>query len=308
MTKLHQAHGVLEPTAPFDFEKTLDFIGAFAPMVGEQTLAPRALTKTIALNGDAIVFQLTAQGTIEKPALAYTLYSEIKLNAAAQEKILEHIRFFVSLDDDLNAFYAIGKRDEKFAPVLKKFYGLHHVKFLTPFENAMWAILTQRQPMRVAHKVKTALVEKYGAQLQVNGQTYRAFPEAADLFSVSASELNEIVRNERKSEYLRAVIEAFANVDENFLHDAPTDAVREWLLNIKGIGAWSADFILLRGLGRMAAMRMTEYNIRGDPFGDAIARVYNDGKKVSNAERERLAKMYGEWQGYWAYYLRVNNG
>lgn len=306
MTKVYAAQGTLSPCAPFDFDKTLDFIGEFAPMVGEQTLAPRSLTKTISLDGDAVVFQLTARGEIEKPALAYTLYSARKLNDKQQERVLNQVRFFLSLDDDLKPFYQIGKRDEKFAPVIKRFYGLHHVKFLTPFENAIWAILTQRQPMRVAHKTKLALVEKYGARLEVNGQTYRAFPEAGQLLNVSAEDLNALVKNERKAQYLRAVIDAFANVPENFLYDAPTEQVREWLLNIKGIGAWSADFILLRGLGRMEAMRMTEYNMRGDPFGEAIAQVYNDGKKVSDAERERLAKQYGAWQGYWAYYLRVN--
>lgn len=306
MTKLYNAAGTLDPTPPFDFEKSLDFIGEFSPMVNEQTLAPRSLTKTTSLHGDAVVFQVTSRGTIEKPTLEYTLYSAHKLNAAEQEKLVERIRFFLSLDDDLKPFYAIGKRDEKFAPVIKRLYGLHQVKFLTPFENAMRAILTQRQPIRVAHKVKIALIEKFGARLTVSGQEYRAFPEAAQLFSVSAGELNEMVRNERKTEYLRAVIEAFANVDENFLYHAPTVDVREWLLSIKGIGDWSADFILLRGLGRMEAMRLTEYPLRGDPFGDAIAKVYGEGKKVSNAERERLAERYSEWRGYWAYYSRTN--
>lgn len=306
MTKVSSARGTLLPSAPFDFEKSLDFIGAFAPMMGEQKLAPRALTKTIALNGSAIVFQVNSNGGIETPALEYKLYSAHKLNATAQAQLVKHIRFFLSLDDDLKPFYAIGKRDEKFAPVIQRLYGLHHVKFLTPFENAMWAVLTQRQPMRVAHKTKLALVEKYGARLEVNGVLYHAFPEAGEMLGVSAEDLNRLVKNERKAQYLRAVIEAFATAEEGFLYDAPTAQVRDWLLHIKGIGTWSADFILLRGLGRMEAMRLTEYDLRGDPFGDAIAQVYNNGKKVSNAERERLAKLYGAWQGYWAYYLRVN--
>lgn len=304
--KLYTAQGTLTPVAPFDFEKSLDFIGEFSPMSGEQTLAPCSLTKTISLNGNAIVFQITGQGTVDKPALAYTLYSAQKLSAQEQETVLKRIRFFLSLDDDLTAFYALGKRDKKFASVIERFYGLHQVKFLTPFENAIWAILTQRQPIRVAHQVKIALLEKYGARLTVNGQEFRAFPEVSQLFPVTAEELNEIVHNERKVQYLRAVIDAFQNVDEKFLYEAPTADIHAWLLNIKGIGDWSADLILLRGLGRMEWLRMTEYAIRGDPFGQAIARVYADGKPVSKTERERLTKTYGDQQGYWAYYLRAN--
>lgn len=310
--KIFSTRGTLSPRAPFDFDKTLDFIGEFAPMVGEQTLAPGALTKTISLGGKAIVFQLTSRGTVEQPSLDHVLYCEDKLTPAAQDKVLERIRFFLSLDDDLQPFYEIGKRDTHFAPVIQRLYGLHHVKFLTPFENAVWAILTQRQPMSVAHKVKTALIDRYGARLSLSPSTgaghteFRAFPEVSQLFPVSSAELNEIVHNERKSDYLRSVIDAFANVDEQFLYQAPSADVRAWLLKIKGIGDWSADFILLRGLGRMEWMRMSEYNLRGDPFGSAIARVYANGKPVSPPERERLAKTYGEWRGYWAYYLRVN--
>lgn len=304
--KLYSTHGTFHPIAPFDYDKSLDFISEFTPMSGEQTLAPRSLTKTLSLNGSAIVFQINLTGTVEQPALDYTLYSAHKLDAATEQLALERIRFFLSLDEDLKPFYALAESDEKFAPVVKRLYGLHHVKFLTPFENAAWAILTQRQPIRVAHLVKTALIQKYGSCLDVNGQEFCAFPEPVQLALLTAEALNEIVRNDRKTTYLRAVIDAFLQVDDSFLYHAPTKELRTWLLNIKGIGDWSADFILLRGLGRMEGMRMSEYSIRGDPFGKAIAKVYNDGKPLSNPERERLGTHYQDWQGYWAYYLRVN--
>lgn len=304
--KLYSTHGTLTPLAPFDYDKSLDFISEFTPMSGEQTLAPRSLTKTLSLNGGAIVFQITSNGTVENPALEYTLYSAHKLDAATEQLALERIRFFLSLEEDLKPFYALAKKDAKFAPVVKRFYGLHHVKFLTPFENAAWAILTQHQPIRVAHQVKVELIQKYGACLDVNGQEFRAFPEPAQLAAVPDAVLNETVRNDRKTTYLRAVTDAFLQTDDAFLYHAPTEELREWLLSIKGIGDWSADFVLLRGLGRMEGMRMSEYSIRGDPFGKAIAKVYNDGKPLSNPERERLSANYQNWQGYWAYYLRVN--
>src|SRR5581483_3818256 len=173
--KLYCVKGRMTPVAPFDFEQSLDFIGGFQPMAGEQMLAPRALTKTLAWNGEAVVFQIVGRGDVEKPMLEYTLYSAAKLSASAEKGVVSRIRFFLSLDDDLRGFYKIGLRDEKFAPVIRRLYGLHQVKFLSPFENAMWAVLTQRIPMRVAHKIKEELIERYGARLMVNGQEYRAF-------------------------------------------------------------------------------------------------------------------------------------
>lgn len=304
--KLHTVTGTLTPAAPFDFEQTLDFLGGFGAMTGEQTLAPRSLSKTLALNGEAIVFQLVSRGTVDKPALDYTLYSANKLNAETEATALERIRFFVSLDEDLRPFYALGNKDAKFAPVIQRLYGLHQVKFLTPFENAAWAVLTQRTPMRVAHTVKLALVEKYGARLTVNGTDYVAFPEASQLFPISAGELNEVIRNERKTEYFRAVVEAFANVSDEFLYHAPTEEVKAWLLSIKGIGTWSAYFILLRGLGRNQELYFDANSQPMKAFSQAIGKVYANGNPLDAKAMTKLAEPYGEWKGYWAYYLRTN--
>ena len=39
----YSVQGSLTPAPPFDFDKSLDFLGLFAPMEGEQTLTERAL-------------------------------------------------------------------------------------------------------------------------------------------------------------------------------------------------------------------------------------------------------------------------
>ena len=68
------------------------------------------------------------------------------------------------------------------------------------------------------------------------GTRYWAFPEPAQLAPASPRELYALLKNERKAEYLRAGIDAFQTVDEEFLRSGDYDAVRGWLLGIKGIG------------------------------------------------------------------------
>ncbi len=63
----------------------------------------------------------------------------------------------MSLDDDLKPFYSHGLKDNAFKPVINKLYGLHQVKFLTPFEDAGWAVLSQRISMKAAHTIKERL-------------------------------------------------------------------------------------------------------------------------------------------------------
>ena len=69
---------------------------------------------------------------------------------------------------------------------------------------------------------------------------------------------------------------------------------------IEGIGTWSAQFILLRGLGRTEHIPLTEKKLL-----EAASRTYGRGQEITPEDLQRIADKYGLWQGYWAHYLRV---
>ena len=232
--------------------------------------------------------------------MEYTLFSEQPINEATKSATTQRISSFLSLTDDLRPFYALAREDTDFAPIVDQLYGYHQVKFLTPFETACWAILTQRNTMAIASKMKRALVERFGSRLELDGTEYWAFPEPVQLAMVNEGELTALIRNGRRGEYLSAVANAFSEVDEHFLKDAPTEEVTAWLHGIKGLGQWSVEFILVRGLGRMEYVPLTEKRLV-----EAVSKVYGHGEYLSREEIQRIANHYGLWQGYWAHYLRV---
>lgn len=297
---MHTKEGQLTPVPPFDFAKSLNFLGFFKPMQGEQTATAQTLTKAVYVEGQVVAFQLTSVGTIEEPRLDYTLFSEEPIHAAIEHTAVDRIRFFLSLDDDVRPFYQIGLTDPHFAPIVHELYGYHQVKFLTPFENACWAVLTQRNPQHVAQSMKQRLTETYGGNITVNDTKYWAFPEAAQLADVSESELLTVVRNTRKADYLLAVIKAFNQVDEHFLRTGDYQEVEAWLRGIRGFGEWSVSFVLVRGLGRTEEMPLTEKLLH-----EAASRLY--GKSLTKQEIAALGERYGVYKGYWAHYVRVGS-
>ena len=299
-TYLHTKTGYLTPTPPFDFARSLEFLGSFAPMQDEQTIAARALTKATYVEGQITGFQLTSTGIVDAPKLEYTLFSEQPISDAVKHTAVDRVSFFLSLDDDLRPFYQIGLDDPDFAPIVQELYGYHQVKFLTPFESACWAVLTQRNPKKIAQRMKQALTRTYGGDINVQGSTYQAFPEAAQLVDASESELLTVVRNARKAEYLAAVSKAFHEVDEEFLRTGNYDEVEAWLRKIKGFGEWSASFVLLRGLGRMEQAPLSEKVLL-----EAASRQYGRGRDLTRSEVAKFAERYGPYKGYWAHYLRV---
>lgn len=294
---LYTETGVLPATAPFDFEKSLTFIGDFLPTHGEQTMIDGVFTKAILINGYIVAFRLTNKGTIDAPQVGYTLYSKQQLPLEVKQAVLERITFFLSLNDDLSEFYAIGYNDPHFAPIIERWYGLHHVKFLTLAEIGCWAVLTQRVAIPIAAKMKHRIVESYGDSIEVDGQVYWAFPELERLAHISPDEWIGLIHNERKALYMSEVTNALNGVDEEFLRTAPYEEVEAWLRSIKGIGEWSAAFILLRGEGRLEKMLLNS-----KPFLAILPKVYGKDETM-----ESLSLKYGDWFGYWGYYMRTAN-
>ncbi|GAC1426877.1 MAG: DNA-3-methyladenine glycosylase [Ktedonobacteraceae bacterium] len=299
---IHTALGYIMPIAPYDFAKSLNFLGFFSPMQGEQATTEQALTKAVYVDGQLIAFRLASTGTTDKPQLAYTLFSEQPIDSTTENVTRDRISFFLSLNDDLRPFYTIGREDADFAPIVEELYGYHQVKFLTPFETACWAVLTQRNPMNMSQKMKKSLVATYSSTITVDGVAYTAFPEAARMAHVSEDELTGVVRNARKAEYLIAVIKAFNDVDEHFLRTGDYDEVEKWLRSIRGFGEWSASFVLVRGLGRMEHLTSNEKVMLA-----AASRLYGHGEDLTRAEVERIAEQYGPYKGYWGHYLRVGS-
>ncbi len=296
----HQRTGTIAATPPFDFAHTLAFLSAFPPTADEQAIDAQRLTKAVIVDDVPLAFTLRASGTTDAPQLAYTLYTDTPLGPTRIEAALDRIGFFLGLTDDLRPFYAIGATDPAFAPVQAQLYGYHQAKFLTPFENACWAILTQRNPLPQARRAKETLIARYGGGITVDGRRYDAFPEAARLAAVAPDELITLVGNARRGTYLTATASAFAAVDEGWLHAGPIAEVEGWLRAIKGIGAWSAAFILIRGLSRAEILPLGEERLAA-----IVARRYLGGAAATDEAIARCAAPYGPWRGYWAHYLRV---
>ncbi len=265
----------------------------------DQKIDEVSLTRAVCTGGQTVVFNIRSTGLIKSPRLKYALSSDRSLTVGVRDAVVDRIGFFLSLADDLEQFYRIGYGDVDFAPVLQRLYGLHQVKFLTPFESACWAVLSQRYPAAAAQRTKQAITEKFGTSLEMNGRRYVAFPEPYRLAYVNERDLGAVVKNQRKTLFLIGVAKAFAEKDERFLRTSKYDEVEKWLSQIQGIGDWSSKLILLRGLGRMEKIAVEKRLLR------AASKVYGRGRTLTQSVLHQMAEKYGPWKGYWAYYLRT---
>lgn len=290
---MEQIDGTIRPVRPFDFSHTLRFVKSFRPCSDEQHIAGANLTKAVTVGGRPVVF--TTHPATET-SLHYIVHAREPINPCLQLLVQDRIRFYLGCDDELAAFYEIADRDPDFAPVARSLRGFHHVKFMTPFENAVWAVMGQAVPLAISRAMKRRFVERFGSKLRLGAHEYWAFPDAKTIAALEQRELAEVIHLERKARAVRAVAAAFSDADEAFLRTGPYDDVYDWLRAIDGIGEWPAAFIMLRGLGRMERVQPHESLLA------AAAHVYR--RSIDAPRFAELAERYGPWQGYWAFYLR----
>lgn len=151
----------------------------------------------------------------------------------------------LSLDVDGSGFAALGEREPIVRRLQGRFPGLRPVLFFTPYEAAAWAIIGQRIRMTQAAAIKQRLATERGAQ--------GAFPAPDRLAELGSPQRG---LTERKVAQLRAL--GAAALDGQLSRDrlramAREDAMRE-LQRLPGIGPFSAELILIRGVGHPDAL------------------------------------------------------
>ena len=286
---------------PFDFAKTRDFLRRFPPTLGKVLVVSNGLYWATRVTGNTVLFHIRSKSADTDGVLDYTLHTDgLGETEDIEQDAVWWLRWFLGLEDDLREFYELAENDPGFAPVVCELNGYHQVKFGSPFEAATWAIVSQRNRLSSARKLYQDFQNTLGHRIRLEGRDYWAFPEPQEVAPLDETNLPFSLRGLRRSEYILDAARAFASVTLDFLRCAPDAELEEWLRGIRGIGPWSARFILIRALGRYQRLPENEQWLTR-----AASLVYGAGMTLAPQDVERISSEYGQWRGYWAHYLRV---
>ena len=237
------------PRAPYSFDFT---VARFMRFSSENVdLVERGRYRRLLAAGRQLALAtVTDAGTVARPRLAVTLHSPSRtpLQAAGFEAQLRHV---LCTDLDLRPFYRLARKDEMLAPMVRRFRGLRVVASPTLFEALVTAVLSQQVNLIFAYSIKRALVESFGRKWRRQGRTFYAFPEPRRFAAQSLETMRGFRLSNAKAGTLIRVGEAFASGSAlDGLAAMPDEEVIERLTAIKGIGRWSAEIALMRGLAR----------------------------------------------------------
>ncbi|WP_415784212.1 DNA-3-methyladenine glycosylase family protein [Deinococcus saxicola] len=199
----------------------------------------------------------------------------------------------LSLDTDASGFAKMTARDEVVAGLVQRHPGVRPLLYPSPYEAAARAIIGQRLFVRQASAVTARIAELHGVRLDVGSHVLHAFPAPERLAS-----LPPIPRlAERKVEQLqhlgRAALDGHLSAVHlrSLLREEAVAALQQ----LPGIGPFSADLILIRGVGDPDAFPRTELKLQR-----AMASAYHLGDAPSLETVEQIAagwRPYRSWVG-----------
>jgi DNA-3-methyladenine glycosylase II len=204
---------------------------------------------------------------------------------------------------DLSAFYEKGKNDSAFGELIERFRGVKPPRFPTEFEAIANAIACQQLSLSAGIALLNRLSENYGAEIDSQDAAFFAFPTPTDLAHRQARSLRKLGFSVQKSRNLIRIASdaAMRRIDLEATEDMTDVKALEYLDKIPGIGRWSSEYILLRGLGRV-------HIFPGDDVGarNGLKRLLNLGDDLDYDGVKQALVEWKDYGGMMYFHLRLN--
>jgi AraC family transcriptional regulator, regulatory protein of adaptative response / DNA-3-methyladenine glycosylase II len=197
-------------------------------------------------------------------------------------------RRLLDLDADPVSIASQLEADPVLGPIASRRPGMRVPGCVDGFELAVRAIVGQQVSVAAARTVLGRLVERYGEPLaEPAGAITHRFPTAAALMAADPADLPF---PRRRAEALRTLARLVA--EEGLRFDAGADASTALaaLLDVPGVGPWTASYVAMRALGDPDAFLPGDVGIRHS--------LEQLGHPVEGPRATALAEPWRPWRSY----------
>ena len=294
--------GTLElfPVPPFDFDLSASIFSGGDSEI--RSYAEGAFRQLLRVRGRLVLVTVMSDGTVDRPGILVRA-EPAPIGTGLLEAAGEEVARLFNLDLDLSLFERAVESDPVMAALAGRLRGLKPPRTATLFEALLDSIIEQQISLSAAHSIERRFTRRFGDTLQAGEVTWYAFPTPERLAEASTAELRECGLSQKKAEYItgiaRQVQDRRLDLEHHGTREETGELIKE-LSTLRGVGVWTAELALLRGLSRLDAIPADDLGIRR-----AITSYYSRESRIGTAEARRIAEAWGPWRGLAAYYLLV---
>ena len=289
----------ITPTAPYDFDLTVGSMTFFQARHAADIFEDGVLRRVLSLSDKSALVAVRSVGSVDSPRLAVELSGD-DLTQADTHEALGILRRMLATDADIASFYEMALADPHLAPMVRNMYGLRPTCAPTAYEALVLAILGQQISTHVARMLRNLIIETYGDRVTIESETLHSFPRPQTLADAGPDGLRAIKFSMRKAEYITGISQQIVSGELSLeaMRDMPDEDIVSGLLALRGVGAWTAHWMLIRAFGRPD----------GFPHGDlALQRMMGilvgDGSPMPPEDALAYSERWSPWRSWVTAYM-----
>jgi DNA-3-methyladenine glycosylase II len=291
----------LYPRPPYDFSLSAAIFAGGDPRI--RTYDHDIFRQALDIGSIPVLVEVFSEGSVETPKLRISVGSNIPLSKSGMKEIQNLVSSMFNITEDITPFYEAMEQDAIMTDLLRQLRGLKAPTTPTVFEALVDSVIEQQISLKAAHSIEKRLIRAVGNSLTVDGDTWYCYPTPQILAKTTDLTFRSCGLTLRKGEYLRdisrQIVEGTLDLD-HFKTYSDTESIISEMVKIRGVGRWTAELTILRGLHRADSFPADDIGVRR-----FISQYYRDGVKISPAQARDFAGQWGAWKGFAAYYLEV---
>ncbi|MED4796079.1 Ada metal-binding domain-containing protein [Priestia megaterium] len=216
-------------------------------------------------------------------------------------EVVRYIQEWFDLNNDLTPFYEMAKKDPLLIKPVQDFYGLRNLGIPDLFEALCWGVLGQQINLSYAYTLKRRFVEKFGRSVEWNSKKYWFFPTYEEVAKLTIEDLADIKMTVKKCEYIIGIAQLMVNGElskESLMKMKDFKRVEKSLIKIRGIGPWTANYVLMRCLRFPNAFPIDDVGLI-----NSIKSLANMDRKPTKEEIMEYSIPWKGWESYATFYL-----
>lgn len=210
-------------------------------------------------------------------------------------------RALFSLDHPIEQFYRLVRSEPVLRGTDRRFRGLRIPRDANVYEALLHSVLGQQVSVRAATAMKERLLARTGAFLEAGGVEVPRVPTPEELRALGVAGLRSTGMSRVKARSLLALAAAAedGSMRPEELASLPLASAVATLDRLPGVGRWTAENALVRGVGR------TDVFIAGDLGVRVALEEYRVLRRSAPEERARAwaERHYPGWGSYATFYL-----
>lgn len=291
----HEVYIELFPPKEFNFEECLIFLGRSDIEVLHQ-IKGDFLYKLIKVKESLILCKI---GWVTDSIKVEFPISNPSVNE--RKKAGEYIWEWFDLNQNLDEFYQVANEDEILKLLIHKYYGLRIMCIPDLFEALVWAIIGQQINLTFAYTLKKRLVKQFGEFITFEGERFWLFPSFEIISALEIEDLKKLQFTTRKAEYIIGIAKDMkvGKLTKKLLIEIQDyHEMQKLLMSIRGIGAWTADYVMMKCLHQTSAFPIADVGLH-----NALKNLLGFKEKPTIEEIKKYAANWEGWQAYATFYL-----